>query len=633
MRLGWKIMVSMLAVVVLMMGLGIYGLRSISTLDESNSAMFERNVVPLSILTGMTGSIQRYLGAIRDNLITDTDHEKFVARYRKLASDFQEDWTNFDKAVTAPELKQALAKLKDQFEVVERTNTNLAELVKAGRSREAETLFLSAASDSDRIKLQDAVEAVGEITKKRANDRAEENSAQASTAKKVSWMMMVLAVIIASVMSLVLFRNIQVIIKGLLDETELLAKAGIEGRLTTRGSTDRVNFEFRQIVEGVNRMLDAVLAPIDEAAKVLERASQKDLTARVMGSYVGDHAKIRDNVNKAIENLQAALSQVKDSVNQVSSASTQISSGSQSLAQGANEQASSLEEISSNLEEMSSMVKQNTENANQANLLAGNAKTQAEKGNEAMLKMAQAIEQIKKSADETAKIIKTIDEIAFQTNLLALNAAVEAARAGDAGKGFAVVAEEVRNLAMRSAEAAKNTSALIEESQRNSDNGVSVSGQVGEILKQIVTGAQKVAQLIAEVSAATQEQAKGIEQVNAGVSEMNKVTQQNASLSEESASAAEELNGQAEELAQMVATFTLDGSESSDFRHEERKAKVLRMQRPPQTANHQAPSGNGHKDGTPRQPVAQIARSNGHNGHAQAAEAAIPLTDEELRKF
>ena len=172
-----------------------------------------------------------------------------------------------------------------------------------------------------------------------------------------------------------------------------------------------------------------------------------------------------------------------------------------------------------------------------------------------MKRMAVAIDQIKSSSDQTAKILKTIDEIAFQTNLLALNAAVEAARAGDAGKGFAVVAEEVRNLAMRSAEAAKNTATLIEESQKNADNGVTVSAEVAEILSQIVIGSQKVTQLSAEVSAGSNEQAQGIEQVNVAVAQMDKVTQSNAANAEESASASEELSAQARELNDMVNTL------------------------------------------------------------------------------
>jgi methyl-accepting chemotaxis protein len=201
---------------------------------------------------------------------------------------------------------------------------------------------------------------------------------------------------------------------------------------------------------------------------------------------------------------------------------------------------------------MASMTRQNAENTKQASLMAGELSTTAESGLQAMEQMAGAIERMKVSADSTAKVVKTIDDIAFQTNLLALNAAVEAARAGEAGKGFAVVAEEVRNLALRSAEAAKATAGLIEESQENAASGVMMTNEVAQTLAAGIEKLQKVTGLVAEISAASQEQAQGIEQVNVAVAQMDRLTQQNASNSEESASASEELSAQARELNDMV---------------------------------------------------------------------------------
>jgi len=253
--------------------------------------------------------------------------------------------------------------------------------------------------------------------------------------------------------------------------------------------------------------------------------------------------------------LKAIIDGLSAGSKQISSASSQVSQSSQSLAEGASVQASSLEETSASLEELSSMTKQNSDNARQANAMAGEASASAVESRQAMDRMGDAIGKIKASADETAKIIKTIDEIAFQTNLLALNAAVEAARAGDAGKGFAVVAEEVRNLARRSAEAAKTTASLIEGSQKNADNGVAVSGDVGRFLGQIADKVQKLSGLVGEVSAASEEQTKGISQISIAVTEMDKVTQTNAANAEESASASEELFAQAKELGDMVSSL------------------------------------------------------------------------------
>ncbi|MBF0473270.1 MAG: methyl-accepting chemotaxis protein [Nitrospirae bacterium] len=261
---------------------------------------------------------------------------------------------------------------------------------------------------------------------------------------------------------------------------------------------------------------------------------------------------ITKQMNKVISDLNDVTEGVNTGAQQINSASDQVSNSSQNIAEGANNQAASLEQTSASLEQMSAMVKQNADNSRQAATMSLNTSKSAEKGKEAMAKMSGAIEKIKSSSDETAKIIKTIDEIAFQTNLLALNAAVEAARAGEAGKGFAVVAEEVRNLAQRSAEAAKNTAELIEQSQKNSDNGVTVSTEVGGILNDIVEGIQKVGQLISEVSTATDEQSHGLDEINKAVAELDKVTQGNASNAEETASASEELSAQAVELGDHV---------------------------------------------------------------------------------
>jgi methyl-accepting chemotaxis protein len=422
-----------------------------------------------------------------------------------------------------------------------------------------------------------------------------------------------------------------------------LSQAAVDGRLDVRADVDKFQGNYRTIVEGVNETVDALLEPINEAAAVLEKVAQRELTARVTGEYKGGHAAIKDNLNTAVENLDSALAQVVEATEQVTSASNQISAGSQSLAQGANEQASSLEEVSSSLEEMASMTRQNADNANEGRSLAEAARASAVRGDEVMVRMSDAIDKIKASSDETAKIIKTIDEIAFQTNLLALNAAVEAARAGEAGKGFAVVAEEVRNLAQRSAEAAKVTANMIEGSQKNAEGGVKIAKEVGDILSEIVGGVTKVSELVAEIAAASTEQAKGVEQVNIGVAQMSEITQQNAANSEESASAAEELNAQSEELAGMVSSFQL----TAVGRRADTRPRTFAFEAP---AAH--PGGNGHEDagevsGRAR-PATFLSPEPAGNGKAKASagakarrgavkartpEEVIPLEDDDMSDF
>jgi len=237
---------------------------------------------------------------------------------------------------------------------------------------------------------------------------------------------------------------------------------------------------------------------------------------------------------------------------QVASASAQVSSASQTLAEGASEQAAGIQETSSSIEEMSSMTRKNADNANQANILVTETSRVVEEANQVMKELTQSIGEISTASEETGKIIKTIDEIAFQTNLLALNAAVEAARAGEAGAGFAVVADEVRNLAMRAAEAAKNTADLIEGTVKKVRQGSEILTKTNEVFAKIAGSSKKVQELVAEIAAASQEQAQGIEQINKAVSEMDKVVQKNAASAEESAAAAEEMNAQAETMKGFV---------------------------------------------------------------------------------
>jgi methyl-accepting chemotaxis protein len=416
-------------------------------------------------------------------------------------------------------------------------------------------------------------------------------------------------------------------LRTLVKQASDLTTAAQQGDLKRRADSGRLQGAFRDVIQGINDTLDAVLDPIEEAADVLEQVANRDLTARVEGSYEGDHAKIKRSVNGALDNIETALAEVAGAAEHVASAAEQINGSSQSLAKGSSEQASSLQEVSSSLQEMASMARQNTGNAQEARSMAEGAAGSTAKGVEGMGRLSGAMEKIKESSDATAKIVKTIDEIAFQTNLLALNAAVEAARAGEAGKGFAVVAEEVRALAMRSAEAAKNTSELIEDSVTNAEEGVTVQAQVLEQLQEIESGVGRVREVMSEIAAASEQQTDGVDQINGAVEEMNGVTQNTAASAEESASVAQELTGQAGRVRELVASFRIRGGEvESAVRPGESRRKDPERVTPappvPVGAT-EAKSGNG--------------KGNGANDAAAAAAAPedlIPFDDDAvLRDF
>ncbi len=239
------------------------------------------------------------------------------------------------------------------------------------------------------------------------------------------------------------------------------------------------------------------------------------------------------------------------------SSSLQVSSRSQSLAERSSQQASTVEEISSSLEEMSSMTRLNAHNAVQAKEIVEKLIGLIKRTDKFMADLMTSMGDISKASQETYKIVKTIDEIAFQTNLLALNAAVEAARAGSAGVGFAVVADEVRNLALRSAGAAKNTSALIAETVEKIKEGSNITSDTIEAFKAVAKDAASMKELMTEIAAASDNQAKGTEQINVGISEMDQITQQNAATAEEGASSSIGMKERAEEMKRMVDALSV----------------------------------------------------------------------------
>ena len=344
-------------------------------------------------------------------------------------------------------------------------------------------------------------------------------------------------------------------LRGVTGEIASVIEAARHGNLAKRAHAGEYQGAYAELITGTNSMLDAVIEPITEAKDVLTRVAAKDLSARVQGHYVGEHAAIKESLNSALENIAEVFASLSTAISQVNSAAREIGDGSQELASGASDQAGAIDQVSSRIGVVDERTKANAADAAEARAAMEKANQTTEQGVERMTALADAVAEIKRSADATAKIVKTIDEIAFQTNLLALNAAVEAARAGDAGKGFAVVADEVRSLAIRASEASRNTATLIEESVAKAETGVQLNESVTRRLEEIRTGVQRAAAIMTNIAEGAQEQEKELAEVTSAMSQISSLTQRTAANAEESASAAAELSAQAAEMQELAAQF------------------------------------------------------------------------------
>jgi len=340
-------------------------------------------------------------------------------------------------------------------------------------------------------------------------------------------------------------------------EAEIAAVVNAAGRgeFDQRMRLDDKHGFHLSLAEGMNRVVGLIDGAVAELGGCVAALADGQLDRRMVGAYQGDLERLKDDYNSAVETLSETVRAVATSAEVVRTATSEIAAGTEDLANRTEQQASSLQETAAAMEELTATVRQNADNARQANQLSAAARDAAERGGDTVGKAVLAMAQIEKSSDRISDIVSMIQEIAFQTNLLALNASVEAARAGEVGKGFAVVASEVRALAQRSSGASKDIKGLIEESGRQVAEGVGLVNAAGGTLGEIVTSVKRVADIVAEISSASQEQSIGLEQINTAVTNMDEMTQQNAALVEQATAAAHSLRDQAGDLSRHLAMF------------------------------------------------------------------------------
>jgi methyl-accepting chemotaxis protein len=322
--------------------------------------------------------------------------------------------------------------------------------------------------------------------------------------------------------------------------------------------------------------------PIRATVELARRVAEGDLTMQLEAQGTDELARMQQALSAMVLQLRQLLANVATGARVVAEASAQIAQGNADLSERSEEQASNLEETASSMEELTSTCAANADNAREVSRFAQEASAVAARGGSVVEEVVRTMGVIATASGRIQEIVTLIDGIAFQTNILALNAAVEAARAGEHGRGFAVVASEVRALAQRTASAAHEVKTLITESAGQVDAGKRLVQEAGGTMREIVGSVARMKTLVADIAAASHEQASGLQQVSTALAQIDQTVQQNAALVEEAAAGTEAMKSEAQQLLEGVSRFRLEAARATDGQEDPRPAVTARpLRRPP----------------------------------------------------
>ncbi len=370
-------------------------------------------------------------------------------------------------------------------------------------------------------------------------------------------MMIVISVIIFVATLLAIYVGTSRIVKPIKMVTKLSELAS-KGILNQKALSIKNNDEIGIMAQSINKLV----AYLKELSSLERQIADGDLTVSM--NLASSEDEIGISLNKMVRKFQHTISEISQSIDHVNEGAMQISDSSQLLSQGASQQASSLEEITASLGEMLSQVNKHAEGAEESRKITGQTRQKSTKGTEHMKELVEAMVDIEKSANDIKDIVKVIDDIAFQTNLLSLNADIEAARVGKYGRGFAVVAGSVRTLAAKSQQSAKETTAMVEEALRNVKRGVHLVGITSKQLEEIAKASIESTKIAKMAEQSSQEQARGIEQINQAIGSVEEVVQTNSASAQENAAASEELATQSHRLSKLISYFKTDAKSLSE---------------------------------------------------------------------
>ncbi|SHI16297.1 methyl-accepting chemotaxis protein [Sporobacter termitidis DSM 10068] len=573
-KIARKLMLGFLMVTILGIIVGVVGIINVSSLSQSQQATYNECTMGILYSEQAKSAFLDIRVAIRDMYINygldKTQYYDRIAADQKTIDDLL---SQYGQGLSTDEDRQIFGTMQTSYEAYKGV---IDELVDTAKSDKPGMIFLRTLENSQEVanSASEGFEAVAQYNQRMASEQIARDMASARLATYVLIGVLVASAALALVISTVISGGISRPMQKFAAFAKLLADGDMEVDKVI-GEKEKLLYLRKDEVGVLAASFDKVIASTLELTEKTKAVAEGDLTVEMTVRSEADVLGMA--LTDLVEKFHMLTSSIITAADQVASGAELVSNSSLELSQGATEQASSVQQLTASLEQVASQTQMNARSAEEANGYSKEAKKEAESGNRQMADMLRAMDEINISSSSINKIIKVIDDIAFQTNILALNAAVEAARAGQYGKGFAVVAEEVRTLAAKSAQAAKETTDLIEGSIHKVETGTKIANETADVLARIVAQVSKVADLIEGITAASDEQAAAIEQINQGVQQVSQVVQSNAATSEESAAASEELSSQAAALKESVSVFKIRLGHSAPPADDEDAAIPVRL--------------------------------------------------------